>query len=100
MTTSAIFTAHGGTPPISPVRVRVRVRVRILLPEDHRHDPAHPYPVPYLRHGGPGDVEQWSKTDEGNVTASLKDRAVSHRYGPPRPPRPPVPTTGAPRAPS
>ncbi|MCX4782959.1 alpha/beta hydrolase [Streptomyces sp. NBC_01264] len=73
VTTSAIFAAHGGTPSINPVQVPVRVR--ILLPEDYQRDPAHPYPVLYLLHGGTGDVEQWSKTDEGNVTANLKDSA-------------------------
>ncbi|WP_327303439.1 alpha/beta hydrolase-fold protein [Streptomyces sp. NBC_01298] len=73
VTTAAVFAAHGGTPSIDPVQVPVRVR--ILLPEDYQRDPAHPYPVLYLLHGGSGDVEQWSKTDEGNVTAHLKDSA-------------------------
>ncbi|MFD7256980.1 alpha/beta hydrolase [Streptomyces sp. NPDC059874] len=73
VTTAAIFAPHGGTPSIDPVRVPVRVR--ILLPENYRRDPARPYPVLYLLHGGTGDVEQWSKTDEGNVTAALAGSA-------------------------
>ncbi|MFJ7204971.1 alpha/beta hydrolase [Streptomyces sp. NPDC098789] len=70
-TTPALFAAHGGPPTTG----RVPVRVRILLPEGYRRDPAHPYPVLYLLHGGTGDVEQWSKTDQGNITAAVRGSA-------------------------
>ncbi|MFG2995263.1 alpha/beta hydrolase [Streptomyces sp. NPDC048340] len=73
VTTAAVFAPHGGTPTIDPVQVPVRVRV--LLPADYQRDPARPYRVLYLLHGGTGDVEQWSKTDEGNVTAALAGSA-------------------------
>ncbi|MER5731328.1 alpha/beta hydrolase family protein [Streptomyces sp. NPDC002138] len=72
-TTPAVFTPRGGPPSIDPAQVPVRVR--ILLPEGYQRDPAHPYPVLYLLHGGTGDVEQWSKTDQGNITAALRGSA-------------------------
>jgi S-formylglutathione hydrolase FrmB len=66
MTTAAIF-SPGTNPSINPVTKPVIVR--ILLPDDYQTDPDEPYPVLYLLHGGSGDHEDWSKTDEGNVKA-------------------------------
>jgi S-formylglutathione hydrolase FrmB len=64
--TNAIFTPQAGaTPSINPV-VRP-LRVRILLPAGYQTDPARPYPVLYLLHGGADDVESWSTTGKGNV---------------------------------
>ena len=58
MTTGAIF-RPGANPSINPTTVPVHVR--IYLPDRYTTDPAHPYPVLLLLHGGGGDFEQWSK---------------------------------------
>jgi S-formylglutathione hydrolase FrmB len=64
MLTSAIFTP-GTNPTLNPVIQPVKVR--ILLPPGYQTNPAQPYPVLYLLHGGAADFEQWSKTDQGTV---------------------------------
>jgi S-formylglutathione hydrolase FrmB len=57
----------GTNPTLNPVVQPVKVR--ILLPAGYQTDPARPYPVLYLLHGGAADHEQWSKSGEGNVKA-------------------------------
>ncbi|GGP62682.1 alpha/beta hydrolase [Streptomyces melanogenes] len=72
-TTGAAFTPRGGTPWISPVQVPVTVRIH--LPVGYGSDPARRYPVLYLLHGGGGDFQQWSRSDSGNVAATLAGTA-------------------------
>ncbi|WP_188275912.1 alpha/beta hydrolase family protein [Streptomyces sp. CBMA152] len=72
-TTAAVFTPRGGTPWINPVQVPVKVR--IYLPAGYRGDPARPYPVLYLLHGGGADFQQWSQSDSGNLAATLAGSA-------------------------
>ncbi|MFE0103660.1 alpha/beta hydrolase [Streptomyces sp. NPDC059009] len=70
VTTSAVFTPRGASGDVTKP-----VKVRILLPAGYQTDPAEPYDVLYLLHGGRGDFEQWSKTDAGNVEAALAGSA-------------------------
>jgi S-formylglutathione hydrolase FrmB len=58
MTTAKIYQPAGGTPTINPVSVPVTTR--ILLPNGYQSNPAQPYPVLYLLHGGAADYKQWS----------------------------------------
>lgn len=58
--TSAIYKA-GTNPSINPTTVPVKVR--ILLPANYQTDPARPYPVLYLLHGGAGQWSDWSSAD-------------------------------------
>jgi S-formylglutathione hydrolase FrmB len=57
MTTGAIY--RSGTHP--------QIKVRILLPANYQTDPATPYPVLYLLHGGGGGYTDWSDSGGGTV---------------------------------
>ena len=44
-----------------------QIKVRILLPANYQTNPATPYPVLYLLHGGAGGFADWSDSGSGNI---------------------------------